>query len=76
MLWRNLERPLEAKLHYERAHKLDPVSVRAHMRLAELEVHLGATAEAQNVLHRLRRIALNLPGLDTFERQLRNTKRP
>lgn len=74
VLWRNLNRPREAKPQYEAARQLDAVSVRAHMRLAELHAQLGETGEAKKVLGRLRRIAPNHPALDAFERKLEKPK--
>jgi len=71
ILWRNLNRPLEAKQHYEAARKLDPIFAPIYVRLADLNLQLGNASEARQAIAKLRRVAPNLPELSLLEERLR-----
>jgi tetratricopeptide (TPR) repeat protein len=71
ILWRNLHRPLEAKLRYEAARQLDPVLLPLYVRLADLHLQLGELNEGRACIDRLRRLSRNLPDLVILEQRLR-----
>lgn len=72
ILWRNLNRVIEAKERYEEARNLDPVLVPILVRLGDLYLHLGDLDQARACLARLRRLSPALPELRVLEERLGN----
>jgi tetratricopeptide (TPR) repeat protein len=71
VLWRNLNRPMEAKERYEMARKLDPVLLPVYVRLADLYLQLKEINPARTCLDKARRLSPNLPDLAVLDQQLR-----
>jgi tetratricopeptide (TPR) repeat protein len=67
---RNLDRPAEALDHYHRASQLDPTFFPAQIRLADLNLRLGNTNEAQSALLAARALAPNDPAVTALQRRL------
>lgn len=76
ILWRNLQRPEEAKTRYEAALQKSPVSFKALARLFEFSIEQGQMNEAQNYLEQLRRIHPKATEAAGFERHFRPPAKP
>ncbi len=70
ILWRNLNRLLEAKQQYNTARRLNPALAAAYVRLADLHVQLGELNEAQEALDKLTRVAPKNPDLPILRNRL------
>lgn len=65
VLWRNLDRPVEALAHLEAARKLDPALVPVYPRITALYLQLGQTSEALETLEIWKLVRPQDPGIPT-----------